>query len=186
MKTFFSILVSVILSVGITFGIITYLEQTKSELEAQIENTEITEEREELTPEPTVDPIVNIPWQTFSNQQFKFSIQYPSNVFTSTYDYNNNSNSYFRVQNYDPNLDRMGLNEGEFYMEIFTYDQERNRTAGTCQEYRTEIINPEGDAGGNRWSICNNTENGDVIINITENSETGELANRILDTVEFY
>jgi hypothetical protein len=123
---------------------------------------------------------------TYINQAYGFSVKVPPNTTVEERD------NYIRLQNYSPD-DNPGLETGEYYLEIHTAPAE---AWGPCAEKvvdakKVVVSNIEGyrglgkgggDAGGERFALCLEAPGQYYYVQATENSDTGPIANAILDS----
>ena len=133
-------------------------------------------------------------WKTYTNTKHGFELKYPANSTVEPASQSDTNTEYIRIQNYSANEDRMVLRSGEYYLEMFISNSER-----PCEEEleqsRKVTINgsggyrglglPGGDAGGYRYALCINRNGKGFIFQTTENSDTGSIANAILDSFKF-
>ena len=144
------------------------------------------------------DQILKNTLKTYTNTQYGFEFKYPPN---STIELRQDLNyQYIRLQNYSSTDDRMGLAAGEYYLEIFIFDNSLgHKSSQSCQQ---SVVNPKkvelgtvagyrgygeegGDAGGIRFALCAERPEVYFYIQGTENNEKAPLVNPIFDSFRF-
>lgn len=141
-----------------------------------------------------------IVWETYTNTEsaYGFEFQYPPNsIIESRQDLNY---QYIRLQNYSPTNYRAGFAAGEYYLEIFIFDEKLgHKPWQSCEQ---SVVNPRkvdlgtitgyrgfgevgGDAGGIRLALCAERPGVQFYIQGTENDEKAPLVNQIFDSFKF-
>ena len=152
------------------------------------------------TDEKTDEGIDTSDWQTYINEEFGFSFEYPPK---STIEQRmEQQHTYVRLQNYidktDANL--YDLKPGEYFLEISLSDiSSKQVISQPCESFFDDanliisgnrniyrgVGKPGGDAGGKRFSLCSEDPVKQIYIQVTENHIAGPITKAILDTFKF-
>jgi len=133
-------------------------------------------------------------WDTYTDNEYNFSFNYPANEFTTPETGNEN---YLRIQNYSSLEEKPGLLTGEYYLELHVLDVTDSSetcseqiqdpisvTLGSQEGYRGSRL-PGGDQGGRGFIMCIEKSDKQILIQVTGGEEEGTIANQILDTFQF-
>lgn len=135
----------------------------------------------------------------YVNEEYGFNFTYTG---TGTIETRTDLNyQYIRLNNIHPKEDeRSWLTDWEFYVEIFIFDRQKNHASSeSCKEQIVDGKNVTlgimtgyrwygregGDAGWKRFALCIENTNVQFYVQVTENSEQGLIANKILDSFTF-
>ena len=144
--------------------------------------------------------------KTYNNTSYGFSFQHPTDgLLQSRNIQDNGKDLYARIQNYDPDVDRITLKPGEYYIELSAHHatDPTGYIAPQCAE-GDDIPNPLkmniagslttiyygsgkrlGDAGGKVFAICAQNKTEYYTIRITENDSASPIGNTILKSLKF-
>lgn len=134
------------------------------------------------TPDPTAK------WKTYKNEQYRFEFKYPTDGKLEV-----SQTGYVRIQNYISS-DLPMLKKGEYYLE---FNLPPNSV--TCKNLIVEAKTASqsdgiiytgfgqegGDAGGTRFALCAERPDINLYLQVTENNQSGTIANQILSTFKF-
>ena len=134
-------------------------------------------------------------WNNYTSSLLDIEFSYPQDGVLE------DNGAYVRIQNYDFVSERLALRDGEYYIELsfspLVSDGPRcdellvNAQGRNYGGYYKVGVRGEGpfggDAGGYRFSICNDNEATmkRFFLTVTENDPEGPISNAILDTFRF-
>ncbi len=144
-------------------------------------------------------------WVKYENEKHGFSLLHPSNSTISTR--SDSNNDYIRIQNYVDKKMYSGLNDNEYYLEIFIEDENSGHDISeTCVEKArdpegyfsntTKVILGEregyrgwgyqgGESGGVRLALCTDGDGFKVFMTAVEGKYPSPIVNTIFDSFLF-
>ncbi|OGJ56431.1 hypothetical protein A3D88_03570 [Candidatus Peribacteria bacterium RIFCSPHIGHO2_02_FULL_52_16] len=136
-------------------------------------------------------------WEMYTNETYGFSVKHPPETTVQE------EEGYIRLQNYTDYDDVLGLQPGQYYLEIHLPKDPAQEGFATCEDdFAQRASEPVavkevsvgdytgyrgpgeegGDAGGTRHALCIETPDRYFYVQATENSDAGLIANAILDS----
>lgn len=144
------------------------------------------------TVSPIAEPETENGWLTYTNSEYKFSIDYPSGSRVGTIDQVGTEVYLFEIKN-TPNYQLPSLNKDQYYMQlgIFNDDSDcrmyikdpKEIKLGTLRAYRGK--GADAPFQGYRFTLCTVKDGIHYTVNVTGGDEVGAIANRMLDSFRF-